>query len=480
MRKLCFIAAALALLTTACDQVPFLGGGGDERTILVDYSHDEFASAFFFNYPSKIAVTQGTRLIFRQTWTGEPHTVTAGSLVDETLGGASDWIAFFTGYEGMLKEGVDVPPPGEAPDTPFADILETIQASDIDEARDFLEAYERLVDGGSEMPPLDDPGDATFAEVDEIASKESDEAIGALPFAFSEEEEGGLAQNVSQPCYLREGGPPKKETAHCSDTQQQQPAEFDGSHSYYNSGIIPYEGPQGNTFEVQLADDIDPGKYWFYCAVHGPLQATQVDVKPVGSEVPSQAEVSQQARKEIDEVAQPLRDLHRQAVRRNRVEITTFAGQQDIRGPFGGLYDTSVSDHALINEFIPKRLEAKAGEPITWRLVGSDHTVTFGVPRYFPIVQFLEDGTVRLNPKIEPPAGGSAPPPEETDEPPDEEEEPTPTKVDGGTYDGTGFWSSGLIGGEPYAEYTMRISKPGTYDFACLIHPPMVGKIEVT
>ncbi len=481
MKRLTIVAATLVLLTTACDQVPFLGGGGEERTILVDYSHDEYAGSFFFNYPGKISVTQGTKLIFRQTWTGEPHTVTGGKLVDKTLDAASDWIAFFTAYEGMLTKGVDVPNPGATPDIPFADVIEKIKDSDTDEAKAFIDSYESLVRRGSELPPLDDLGGVRFPEVDEIVSKESDEALAGLPFAFSESEESAaLAQNASQPCYLRKGGPPKKESSHCSDAQQDQPTEFDGSYSYYNSGIIPYEGPQGNTYEVQLADDIAPGKYWFYCAVHGPFQATEVDIKKEGADVPSQEEVSREARKEIDKLAEPLLDLYRQAVRRNRVEITTQTGKHEIRGPFGGLYDVSVSDHALINEFIPKRLEVKAGEPITWKLIGASHTISFDVPRYFPIVQFQNNGNVRLNPKLEPPAGGSKPPPKGTSAPPTEQDAPSVTKVDGGTYDGTGFWSSGLIGGEPYAEYTMRISKPGTYDFACLIHPPMVGKVEVT
>ena len=55
-----------------------------------------------------------------------------------------------------------------------------------------------------------------------------------------------------------------------------------------------------------------------------------------------------------------------------------------------------------------------------------------------------------------------------------------PPSHDGGTYDGEGFWSSGLIGAGPYLEYTMRITKPGTYAYACLLHPPMVGTIKVT
>src|SRR5204863_331150 len=132
---------------------------------------------------------------------------------------------------------------------------------------------------------------------------------------------------------------------------------FDGMSSFYSSGVIPYEGAQGNTFRVRLSKDIKPGKYTFFCAVHGPLQSTEVEVRGPGADVPSQAEITREARKEIGEVA---------------------------------------------------------------------------------------------------------------------------TSVDGGTYDGNGFWSSGLLSSDPYMEYTLRISKPGTYRYACLLHPPMVGTLVVT
>ena len=87
-------------------------------------------------------------------------------------------------------------------------------------------------------------------------------------------------------------------------------------------------------------------------------------------------------------------------------------------------------------------------------------------------LEFLKDGTVRFNPKLEPPAGGAKKLPEQQGR--------GIVKFDGGTYGGTGFWSSGLIGAEPYLEYTMRIGKPGSYRVACLIHPAMVGTVVVT
>jgi hypothetical protein len=110
--------------------------------------------------------------------------------------------------------------------------------------------------------------------------------------------------------------------------------------------------------------------------------------------------------------------------------------------------------------------------------MGADHTITFDVPSYFPPVQFLKDGTVRLNPKLDKPAGGAPEPPKHEGE--EDGGGGGPEKIDGGTYDGTGFWSSGLVGAEPYLEYTVRISNPGTYKYACLLHPPMVGTVVVS
>jgi plastocyanin len=125
-------------------------------------------------------------------------------------------------------------------------------------------------------------------------------------------------------------------------------------------------------------------------------------------------------------------------------------------------------------------MKAKVGEKVTWKIMGADHTVSFDVPPYFPIIEFTDNGKVSLNDKLQKPAGGSPEiPPQEDEGPPGEGGGPI-LSIDGGTYDGTGFFSSGLFGGEPYAEYSLRFSEPGTYKYACLLHPPMVGTVEVT
>jgi plastocyanin len=142
---------------------------------------------------------------------------------------------------------------------------------------------------------------------------------------------------------------------------------------------------------------------------------------------------------------------------------------------------TIAEQHAAIADMLPKVFTAKAGQPITWKMMGGQHTISFGVPPYFPPVQFLKDGTVRLNPELAPPRGGAPTPPAAVLN--DESNNGGAggvVKIDGGTYSGNGFWSSGFIGSDPYIEYTLRIAKPGRYRYACLLHPSMVGTVVIT
>jgi hypothetical protein len=73
-----------------------------------------------------------------------------------------------------------------------------------------------------------------------------------------------------------------------------------------------------------------------------------------------------------------------------------------------------------------------------------------------PPFQFLGDGTVRLNPRLAPAAGGAPQPPKEATT----HETRGVQKIDGGTYSGSGFWSSGLIGADLYIEYTLGSPNP--------------------
>lgn len=465
MRKSLVAAIALSLITSSC--AGLLGGGGDERTVLVDFGHDEFATIMIGFFPGEIEVTPGTTIVFKQTWTGEPHTVAGGRLVNEMMENSKPLTDLATAFEDLVASGVDLPEEGEEPDTPAAEILRRVEAAeDQDLSRRFLEAYDALRAQTPELPDRNNLGDTTNADLDEIIGGLFEEFFGnvGLPWALDENEEGEFVatQNAGQPCYLEKGGPPEDPDTPCSEEQQRQP-EFDGTASYYNSGLIPYEGAGGNTFRVPLSDDIEPGSYFFYCAVHGPDQSTEVKVAPEGTDVPSQAEVSRRAQAEIDDFAEPMVEAFRDA-RDGKLD----PNGETIEAPFAGL---GAPVHGAINEFLPRTIKTRVGEEVTWKVMGWDHSISFGVPEYFPIIQFADDGKVSLNPQLSTPIGGAAEIPEQEGE--------GIRRIDGGTYDGSGFFSSGLFSGEPYAEYTLRFSEPGTYRYACLLHPPMVGTVEV-
>ena len=214
---------------------------------------------------------------------------------------------------------------------------------------------------------------------------------------------------------------------------------------------------------MKLADDLKPGTYFFYCAVHGPAQTTELTVEAEGHARSSrEVTVARRARAEAEKTLEPVREGVPQggADRSGRPSTAT-----KLKAPFAGLYAPG-ADHALINEFIPREIRAKVGEPITWTMLGSDHTISFDVPKYFPIVEFGTAKGVRFNPQLRPPAGGAPPLPERT------RQRRVPPKFDGGTYDGTGFWSSGLFGAEPVrAVHAAHLASRGRIPYACLLAP---------
>ena len=462
MKRLLGPLAALLLVSTSC-----IGGGANERVVLVDYSHDEFNSIMLDYFPSGVTLAQGDTLVFRQIWTGEPHTVTGGTLVDKMMKKSTPLIDLIDGFDALLASGVDLPEEGEEPDTRATEIFRRIYASNDDAAkRKFLSGYDALAEQSS-LPDRKKLGDTTNGDLDKAVGDVFDKFFGdiGLPWALDETEDGGFGatQNAGQPCYLKKGIPPKDADKACKDSQQRQPI-FDGNASYYNSGLIRYEGPQGNTFRVKFADDIKPGNYFFYCAVHGPNQSTEVTVRPKGSDIPSQADVSRRAQAEIAGFAKPMLKTFRQG-RDAKMQIDG----ETVEGPFAGL---SPPVHGAINEFFPKTIRTEVGRKVTWKMMGWDHSISFDVPKYFPIVRWAKNGNVSLNPQLDKPAGGSP----EIPEP----KEGEILRVDGGTYDGSGFFSSSVFSAEPYAEYSLRFSKPGTYKYACLLHPPMVGTVVVS
>ncbi len=392
------VLVVLLLVASGC------GVGADERIVRVDFQQDEFASHYWRFFPRSIAAHPGDTIVFDQQWTGEPHTVTFGRIVDEAV------------------------PRIAAVEKKYADL-------------------------DNSSPPA----------VLERAEREYEAAFGGLP-AFDPYTQASAA-NWLQACYLDEGTPPRDPDEACSEREQ---PRFNGRQTYYSSGFIAPSGPNGNIFKLPLADDIAPGKYAFYCIVHFvhfPDMQGSLEVKPASEEVPSSGTANASARREIEQLAGPLREAFADA-KAGRAE----ALGERLRSPLAG-YHSQENYTVALDEFVPKIITTRRGKPVTWTIVGA-HTVSFDVPRYLAIYTVDADGTVQRNPVVDRAAGGSpkAPPVDFTHE---------PYEIDGGAWDGSGFISSGLLASEPYAQYTLRFSKAGRYRYACLVHPNMVGTVDV-
>ena len=122
MRKhVAVLVAVVVLVFGAC-------GGGDDNeasdssggnssaksyTVDVDGKADDFNMATTAYFPSKLTVTPGSTVVFKEIFTGEPHTVTLGTLVDDGAGdfdpNAAEEPAAWQKLPALLPQG-----PGDA------------------------------------------------------------------------------------------------------------------------------------------------------------------------------------------------------------------------------------------------------------------------------------------------------------------------------------------------------------------------------
>jgi plastocyanin len=405
--RLVVVLLAVASALAGCG-----GGGGNSdhetRTVLVDYAHDEMQTSMIDFFPHIVTVHPGDTVRFRQFWTGEAHNVTFGTVFNDAL--------------GRIRHRLDATPRPTAAD---------------------VEADLAVV---SPLPSILGTGGAFVVN-----------------------------QNGAQPCYLAKGVPPSDPQQACP--RRAQPA-FTGRESYYSSGFIPHEGDGANQFDLPLAADIDPGEYHYYCTLHGVGQSGTVVVAPTARAIPAQSAVSHAARAAIErDFAEPLRQATAQAAS-GTVTVagtaykTPLAGvaADGIRSWTGVTHQRHLEHrHGSVNQFVPTTVHTGVGQAVTWTFMGR-HTVSFNVPKFFPIFSVAESGRVDINPNAHRPVGfpGRAPDLPATQK----------ASVDAGTWDGEGFRSSGLdwLAGD---RFSLAFSRPGTYLLACLVHPGMVGKVVV-
>lgn len=415
MSRFCAVLAVVALFAAGCGgdddegaTTATTGGGqagAQSVTVEVDGKVGDLPMGAIAYFPEAVTLHPGDTVRFHSNHTGEPHTVTFGTVVDESM-------KAFNQLPDEIKNADEPPDPSKLTDEQKAQVAEV---GALDEA----------------LPTL-------------------------LP-----EGAGDANQLSANPCYAATA-PADTEKA-CPTAQQ--PA-FDGRLAVYNSGFLP----KGEVFEVELADDLAPGTYNYFCLLHREGMTGTITVVPEGQKAQTAEEVQQAAEKGLEETAAQLRPQFEQL--EETPADTPIAGQPPAEGE-------EEKGSGFLAPLSPEKMSVPVGTSVTWSVFGP-HTVSFNAPEDARgIMVRALDGTWHANQKATAPAGGpGAPPPPEGEPAPDAK----PILVDGGTFDGSGFKSSGLIlsFGPPGYQYKVTFTKAGTYKVHCLIHPDMEGTVKVT
>jgi len=367
--------------------------------VQVDGKTPAFAASFTAYFPNEVKVRPGDSVKFKSIFSGEPHTVTLGTLADAGLAKA----------QAAGPDAQDEPPE--------------------------LKKIPDLLPQG--------PGDAV--------------------------------QTTAQPCFLPSGDPPADGAA-CSKDQQTQP-DFDGTQSLFNSGFLADQA----TFTLKLAKTIKPGTYNYFCALHRADMSGKITVVDSGQSVPAPDQVTQDGQSQFNTLVQKLQPA---ATSVKGGSLPPFLPQakadQVLAG--GGVKDVR---NALVNEFGPATASVPVGGSLTWTVFGP-HTLSFNAPASAQVLLAkAPDGAVHLNKEAVSPSGGPGMPPPPSGPPPSgpppNGPPPPPTAIDGGSWSGTGFHSSGIILSFPgnFYSYKLAFKKAGSYSYACLIHPDMKGTVKV-
>jgi plastocyanin len=281
---------------------------------------------------------------------------------------------------------------------------------------------------------------------------------------------GDAIQVAGQPCFLTSGDPPASDA--CTKDQQKQ-VDFDGTQSYYNSGFLA----DGDHFKVTLATNIKPGTYNYFCALHRLGMTGKVTVVAPDAKAQTADEVKTAGQTALADAQAKIKPTI-EAIKAGTLPpfIPTATPNGVIAG--GASQDLQSAVPVL---FGPNNISVKTGDSVTWTMIGV-HTITFGSNEALrAFLTKAPDGSVHLNPDSAVPAGGAGqpqgPPGGDPNAPPG-----PPTPIDGGSYDGTGLHNSGLVLSFPPSlfSYSVKFTKPGSYQYVCLIHPDMTGRVNVT
>jgi plastocyanin len=234
---------------------------------------------------------------------------------------------------------------------------------------------------------------------------------------------------VVEPCDIDDL--PKPELFKCSDKKLK---AYDGE-GFWNSGfLLPKPAPKNagpKTVSMKLASDIPAGDYTYVCILH-PFMNGQITVIEEGEDRDKPVDARKEAQQQFKSAKSAAREIEEPEVERDGDSVTVAAGWGDKTISF--------------NRFAPATLEVDSGTTVSWENQSpyEPHTVTFEA----------DDDTDPFAP------GGVK---------------------SGSSYSG-GFAHSGLFGGEgtPFeGEFSLTFTKPGEYEYVCLIHTEQQGTVKV-
>ena len=314
--------------------------------------------------------------------------------------------------------------------------------------------------------------DQAFAE---MAAGDEPATMAQIPPAFDPATLSIVATGAL-PCFAAEA--PALDGAPCEGEQ----TAFTGADAFYNSGLLSADEGQVS-FTVEIAADAVPGTYNFFCLLHGPDMSGSVTVVGADEASDTAADVDAARAAELAAIVEAATPVLEAQVTGVQPGFEDLFGQ----GPGQVLAGGAVEEPVFVDilQFGPSETSIAAGETVTFNIFGF-HTVSFNVPQdATPAIIPGDDGLPVFNPLATAPQGGAAgapPPPEGDGEQPTAEPAPMVIPLDGGTFDGTGFFSSGLLPSFPPAlfAWTVTFTTAGTYPFACLVHPGMEGTVTVT
>lgn len=256
---------------------------------------------------------------------------------------------------------------------------------------------------------------------------------------------GDAIQAAAQPCFQATGPAPLVNPCTVKT------GEFTGSESLVTSGWLDPNAP----FVLKISDAATPGVYNFYCQLHGPDMGGTLTIADKTTSIPSVDEVKATGATELAAAAKLLEP--------GVAQLSAGTPAKAIAGT-----GVEASQAGLIDGFGPKAITIPVGGKVTWAVFGP-HSIYFNAPADAQQLRApAPDGAVHLNAKAATPVGGPG-------------AGPKPGLINGGSWDGTGTRSSGIILSFPpqLSSYRLKFTKAGTFKFQCTIHKEMKGTVTV-